>query len=135
MNLDKYQIAQVDTGTTILVIPNNALTAVSPFDCKGVPPFGFLTPSTWLASTVTFKVLPPLGAVNVTNSSLAPIYDRTNTGVVYAVVTQAGLGYYPLDPTIFNSIRYINLISSISQTGGDAIINLVLSPLWQGIHN
>lgn len=135
MNLNKYQIAQVDTGKTFLVIPNNAVTAVTPFDCEAVPPFAFLTPSNWLAGTVTFSVLPAMGTQGVTNASLAPVYDRTNTGTLYGVVTLAGAGFYPLDPTIFNSIRYININSSVSQSSGDAIVNLILSPVWQGVHN
>jgi hypothetical protein len=138
--LDKYQIALVDTGDTVLQFPVNGFTADTAFDCRATPPLTFVTPSNWLAATVTFSALPfLLKGVNYldnapANAQLAPVYDETGTGVVYAVVTQNGYGFYSLPPTLFNSVRYINITSSVIQTAGPTV-TLALTPLWQGIHS
>jgi len=138
--LDKYQIALVDTGNTNLVIDTDGnTTAAAPFDCRATPPLNFVTPSNWLTATVSFKVLPyELPGVvysgSPTNAQLAPVYDETDQGILYEILTQSGYGYYRLPPTLFNGVRYINITSSAAQNA-NPIVSLVLTPLWQGIHS
>src|SRR5579872_697277 len=103
-------VAQINTGNTFLAFPASSNSALVPFDCQTVAPFGFVTPTAWLASTVTFIALPYLLTNNTqyvngipTNSQLAPVYDETDTGTLYQIVTQSGLGYYRLPPTLFNA--------------------------------
>lgn len=140
MDINKYQIALVDTGTTNLIINSSGnTTAAAPFDCRATPPLNFVTPSGWLAATVTFQVLPyQLPGViynnGPSNAQLAPVYDETDTGAIYAMITGAGYGYYRLPPTLFNGVRFINITSSVAQTAQPAV-SLVLTPLWQGIHS
>lgn len=132
---DTFQNAYINTGDTVLIIPDNGTTAASPFDCKSTPPLAFITPPTWLACDVTVKVLSDLGLSVTSNSQLVTMYDTSNTPTALTIATAAGSGYYYLNPVLFNAIRYINLTSSVSQTAGPNTINLVLTPLWQGIHH
>lgn len=135
MQPDTYKIAYVNTGTTFLIIPNNGTTAASPFDCKATPPLAFITPSNWLACNVTVQVMGDIGLNIASNSQLVPMYDTSNTPSVLTIATAAGAGYYYFNPVLFNSVRYINLTSSVSQTNGPNTVYLVLPPLWQGIHS
>jgi hypothetical protein len=98
-----------------------------------------VTPSNWLAATVTFRVLPYLlkgeSYLNnePTSNQLAWVYAEAGEGVLYSIITQAGLGFYAVPPTLFNGVRYINMVSSAAQTNAPQV-SLVLTPLWQGVH-
>lgn len=135
------KIPQINTGNTFLTIPVNGTTAPIPFDCMAVAPLGFVTPSDWVASTLTFFALPYLlGGIDYSstgnipaNNQLAPIYDETDTGTPYQLVTRAGYGYYRLSPPLFNSVRYINITSSVNQTVTPKNVYLILPPIFQSL--
>jgi hypothetical protein len=148
MLINKYQVALVDTGATYLSYINTATVGVNPtgepitppsgvtfdgLDCEGTTPLAILTPPNWTACNLTFNVLPYFVQAGG-NIILANLYDATNTGTLYTIPTVAN-GQYALDPVLFNGLRYINAIRSVAQSGGEAFLNFVLTPLWQGIHN
>ncbi len=130
----------INTGDTFLTIPAGQTTAASAFDCVNAPPLALVTPLGWLASNLTFQVLPfLLPGVNYTNNlpannQLAPVGSLAGDGTLYTIITGADYGFYGLPPALFGMIRYINIISSVTQTSAQAV-SLVLTPLWQGIHS
>jgi hypothetical protein len=150
-SIDKYAGATVDTGDTVLIFPAGGRTAAGAFDCRGVPPLGLVTPSNWLACTLTFKALPfllhgvpydtvtidtvngPKSAVMPSNAQLAPVKSELNDGTDYSVITTDGYGYYYLPAHIYSGVKYLNIVSSVDQTNAP-VVSLILSPVWQGIH-
>ncbi len=138
--LSQYQQATINSGVTYLTIPASGSTAATPFDCQGAPPLGFVTPTNWVACSITFAALPYLlpfvvyAASYPANDQLATIYDESDSATTYIITTGTGYGFYRLPPTLFNGVRYLNFQTSVSQTTA-ANVNLILTPLWQGIHN
>jgi len=123
----QYQVAVVnDSNTTTTSVVFTGTTS-SILDCGGTSPTGILLPANWLLSTLTFNV-------GKFSSSLVPLSVFDNGTVSYSIATPAGAVFIPLNPAMFNSVLFLQLVSSVNQTNSPTV-DFMLSPVFQGVHN
>lgn len=123
----QYQVAVVNdsnTSTTSVVFTGTTSTIL---DCGGTSPTAILLPANWLASTITFKV-----GKFPTNMLSLSVFDSGLAS--YSIPTANGAIFIPLNPAMFNSVLFVQLISSVAQTNSPTV-DFMLSPLYQGLHN
>jgi hypothetical protein len=112
----------IETLLTILATDDTS----SIFDCRGTSPAGLILPSNFTAGNITFLVsrLPD-------PSTFVPLANFD--GSVYTVAA-APTQWLPLHPALFNAIPYF-MIQTSNVQATETVIEAVLIPVFQGIHN
>ncbi len=121
-----YKVSTVtNPAETQLVIPSSA-DASPIFDCGGTIPGGLILPSTFTSSTISFSV---------SKYGFAGTFSTLTNfdGSAYSIAGAASK-WIPLIPSLFAGVNYFILNFGTTQSsGGD--IDVVLLPLWQGVHS
>jgi hypothetical protein len=97
----------------------------SVFNCGATPPAEMFFPANWTSCNVSFHVCKTPDGVFV---------PRTNfDGTALAVATAASTAT-PTQPSMFHSTLFMKLVCSTPQVNA-CIVDLGLTPIYQGIHN
>jgi hypothetical protein len=127
----QYQVAVVSTPPatsgreqSAVTFSNNTTSTILP--CNGTTPVGMLLPASVIAGNISFNV-----SKDGTN-----FYTLTNfDGTAFSVAAAGSAAQWiPLNPAQFCGAIFIQLISSVTQTGSPTI-DFSLAPIFQGIHN
>jgi hypothetical protein len=109
------------TGVTYV-----ASQTVSPvFNCEGVCPTQIFFPSNWTAGNISFLVS------KLPNGPFVPLTNFDGSALSIATTASMCL---PLNPALFNSVLFLQLVSSVAQTDA-AVVDFGLAPIFQGVHN
>ena len=127
----QYQVAVVNTplatiGTDQTAVTFSSNTTSTTLICGGTTPSALIIPSSFLAGTIAFNV--SRDGVN--------FYTLTNfDGSAFTVAAAGGATQWiPLQPSQFCGVLFMQLVSSVSQTGSPTV-DVSLIPIFSGIHN
>ncbi len=119
------------SGTSITIAASGTTSTI--MDCAGVAPRGIIIPSTWTSANISFNVGRELSnQADPTSAILYPLYSPDGTGIfTVAMVPSSWVAFVPY---YFDSVRYIQIVSSIPQVS-TTTLDILMMPLYQGIHN
>lgn len=121
----QYFKATVDDGTSSVDFITNA-TVSSILDCRGTSPTGLHIGSQFTPCNVNFLVR---------KNAQDPFVELTNPdGTPYTVVVSNVPCWIWLPPSIFNSINWVILTTSLAQDVANTV-DFALAPIFQGLHN
>lgn len=120
------------TSDTAVTISAGGTTSTI-MDCAGVAPRGVIIPTGWSSVNISFNVGRELSDQSDPSSAiLYPLHNPDGTGL-YTVATVEN-EWLPFIPYYFDTVRYIQIVSASTQTD-QQILNILMMPLYQGIHN
>lgn len=122
----RYMVAVVDeinpSSTSVTIASGGTNSTI--LECGGTSPTGIIFPSGWSTGNVSFKVCKTPGG------SFVPL---TNFDGSSFSITAAPSTWVPLQPAQFNSVLYVQVISSATQSSS-VVVDFALAPIFQGIH-
>lgn len=95
-----------DSGTT------SAEVDLSPY---GHTLVGIIVPSTWTTASISFT------ASHRSGGTFYPVYNAAGAALATGSITGGTAVWIALDPADFAGIRFIKLVASASQSGGDTL--------------
>ena len=123
----QFQVAvvnEINPANTAVTIASGGTTSTV-LACGGTAPTGIIFPNGWSSGTVSFNVC------KTPNGTFIPLTNFD--GSSYSITAVANT-WVPLQPAQFNSILFLEIVSSVTQ-GSAMTVDFALAPIYQGIHN
>ncbi len=117
-------VTSSDASTVITVAATGTVSTI--LNCDGYSPVALYTPSNFIACNLTFQVQKAI----LNKTGLYAQTDQTGTVVTVAAAPSQRI---PLDPSIFNSVLFLQLTCSVAQSSGAVNIDFDLAPIFSSI--
>jgi hypothetical protein len=126
MEKHNFRVAVINTtnSETQVTVATGA-TSSSVLECGGAAPVGIFLPASFISCNITFNVC------KTPNGTFLPMTNFDGSTFTVAAIAST---FIPLLPAMFNSVLFIQLGFSSSQTTAE-VIDFALAPIYQGIHN
>lgn len=122
----QFQVAvvnEISNNTTVNIAASSESSTI--LNCGGTSPTGIILPANFTSCNLTFMVS------KTPNGTFVPLTNFDGSAFALAA---AASEWIPLLPAMFNSVLYLQLSCSVSQTDA-VVVDFALAPIYQGIHN
>lgn len=102
-------------STTATIADSQTTSAEVDLGGNGLTLVGIIVPSTWTTASISFT------AATASGGTFYPVYNAAGAAIATGSITGGTAIWMALDPADFAGIRFLKLVASASQSGGDTL--------------